>query len=152
MTLQQKLADLNLELPTVSQPGGNYVSLNIRGNIGYVAIQFPIKNNQFYYQGTLGENISTEDGYNAMQMAALNVLSQIENKVGIENIEGINSIEGLYKSTTSWDDAPKVVDGASDLFVSVLGEKGKHARSIQGVQNLPRNFAVGLTVSFTMKD
>lgn len=152
MDLHQKLKELNLKLPEPSTPGGNYVSVNIRGNIGYVAIQFPISNGEFYYQGELGSELSTEDGYKAMQMAALNVLSQIENKVGIDNIIGINHLSASYVNSQNWDEAPKVLNGASDLLVNVLGEKGIHSRSLNGVANLPRNFCVGLTATFTIQE
>lgn len=62
------LKTIGLELPNVSTPGGSYVSVNIRENIAYIAIQFPILNEQFKFQGRLGNEISTEDGYKAMQL------------------------------------------------------------------------------------
>lgn len=145
-----KLSQLGLQLPPVSTPGGNYVSVNIRGNIAYVAIQFPILDGQYLYQGKLGAEISTEEGYKAMQLCALNVIAQIHHKIGFEKIEGLNHIDAYYQPAADWDESPKVVDGASDLFVHVLGEKGKHSRSIIGSPCLVRNFSVGLVSSFTL--
>lgn len=150
MTIAKRLADLGLELPEVSTPGGNYQSVNVRGNIAYVAIQFPIRNGEFLYLGRLGEELSTDDGYMAMQLCALNVLSQIEAKVGADRLLGLNHIDGWFQAGESWDESPKVVNGASDLFVNALGEKGHHSRAIMGVHRLPRNFSVGLTASFTL--
>lgn len=150
MNIKQKLKDLGLELLEASTPGGAYTSVNVRGNIVYVAIQFPIKNGEYLYQGRLGDSITTDDGYKAMQLAALNVITQVEAKVGFDKIEGLNHIDAYYQSNDTWDDAPKVVDGASELFVNVLGEKGVHSRAIFGVHKLPRNFCVGLTTSFTL--
>lgn len=147
---QNNLAKLGLELPNVSTPGGNYVSVNIRENIAYVAVQFPILNEKFLFQGRLGNEISTEQGYKAMELCALNVLAQIESKVGFESIVGLNHIDAYFQSSENWDESPMVVNGASDLFVKVLGEKGRHSRSILGVEKLPRNFSVGLTASFTI--
>ncbi|QSE99299.1 RidA family protein [Fulvivirga lutea] len=141
---------MNLVLPEVSVPGGSYSSVNIRGKIAYIAIQFPILNGDFKFQGKLGKDLTTKQGYEAMKLCALNVLSQIEDKIGIDNINGLNHIEAYYVATDDWDDAPIVVNGASDLFSTVLGEKGKHSRTILGVHNLPRNFSVGLTTSFTL--
>lgn len=149
-TLTQ-LDRLGLELPQVSTPGGNYLSVNIRENIAYVAIQFPILNEKYLFQGRLGAEITTQEGYEAMKTSALNVLAQIHNKVGFDNIIGLNHIDAYFQSAEDWDESPKVVNGASDLFVNVLGEKGKHSRSIFGVHKLPRNFSVGLTASFTIK-
>lgn len=140
-----------LELPELTSPGGSYVSANIRENIAYVAIQFPIKNEVNLYRGRLGTELSTHDGYKAMELCALNVLAQIQAKVGFENIIGLNHLDAYYQSSENWDDSPMVVNGASDVFVNILEKKGKHSRSIFGVQNLPRNFGVGLTATFTIK-
>lgn len=151
MNAIENLSKLKLELPEVSTPGGSYVSVNVRGNIAYVAIQFPIKNGDFFYQGRLGKELSTEDGYKAMEMCALNVLSQIDKKVGFEKVVGLNHMDVYFQAGENWDEAPKVVDGASDLFLKVLGEKGRHSRAIFGAQKLPFNFSVGLTTSFTIQ-
>ncbi|WP_438710093.1 RidA family protein [Aquimarina muelleri] len=151
MTPHQKLKELNIELPEVSTPGGSYTSVNIRSTIAYVAIQFPIINGEYLYQGRLGDSITTEDGYEAMRLCAINVLAQIDKKIGFDTIIGLNHIDAYFQSGTSWDDSPTVVNGASDLFLNILGEKGIHSRAIFGVDKLPRNFSVGLTSSFTIK-
>lgn len=149
-SLVERVGELGLVFPEVSTPGGNYVSVNIRGNIAYVAIQFPILNEEYLYQGRLGVDFSTEDGYKAMQICALNVIAQINAKVGFDKVVGLNHIDAYFQAGGDWDDSPKVVNGASDLFVHVLNEKGTHSRSIFGVDKLPRNFSVGLTASFTV--
>ena len=151
MNPKENLKKLNLELPEVSTPGGSYVSVNVRGNIAYIAIQFPILNTEYRYQGRLGNEISTEQGYEAMKLCALNVLAQVEAKIGFNNIVGLNHIDAYFQPGANWDDSPIVVDGASDIFVKVLEEKGQHSRAIFGVEKLPRNFSVGLTASFTVK-
>lgn len=152
MNIREKLETLDLTLPEYSTPGGNYVSVNVRGNIAYIAIQFPIFNKDFFYQGRLGKELNLEDGYKAMQLCALNVLAQIDAKIGVDRIVGLNHMDAYYQAFSEWDDAPKVVNGASDLFVNVLGEKGTHSRAIFGVEKLSRNFCVGLTTSFTIKE
>lgn len=151
MSISDRLKELGLQLPEITTPGGNYVSVNVRGSIAYVAIQFPIVNGEFRYQGRLGDNITTEEGYSAMQVCSLNVLAQIDGKVGFDHIDGLNHLDACYQAQDHWDEAPKVVNGASDLFVEVLGDRGQHSRAIYGVAQLPRNFCVGLTTSFTLK-
>jgi len=151
MNPKENLIKLSLKLPDVSTPGGSYVSVNIRENIAYIAIQFPILNEEYKYQGRLGNEISTEDGFKAMELCALNVLAQVDKQIGFEKIVGLNHIDAYFQSGADWDDSPIVVNGASDLFVKVLEEKGVHSRSIFGVEKLPRNFSVGLTTSFTLK-
>ncbi|WP_299519261.1 RidA family protein [Winogradskyella sp.] len=149
---KKNLVKLGLELPNVSSPGGNYVSVNVRANIAYVAIQFPILNENYLYQGRLGNEISTEQGFKAMELCALNVLAQIDKKVGFNKVIGLNHIDAYFQAGKNWDESPKVVNGASDLFVNVLREKGRHSRSIFGVDKLPLNFCVGLTTSFTINN
>ena len=146
----ENLKRLSLKLPQISTPGGAYVSVNIRGNIAYVAIQFPIHNDTYKYQGRLGKDLTTDDGYKAMELCALNVLSQIQAKIGFENIIGLNHIDAYFQSGGNWDESPKVVDGASNLFTEILEHKGTHSRAIFGVEKLPRNFSVGLTATFTV--
>jgi len=148
--IEERLKELGLLLPETTVPGGNYVSLNIRGVVGFVAIQFPVINEQYHFQGRLGAEISTEEGYKAMQLCALNVLAQINKHITMEKFVGMNHLDACYQCVDGWDDAPVVADGASDLFINVLAEKGRHARGICRVAGLPRNFSVGLTATFTI--
>jgi len=151
MTIQNRLLELGLKLPATSKPGGNYVSVNIRKDIAYIAIQLPKDGENWIYKGKLGIELTTEDGYKAFQLCALNVLAHIEKSIGIEQLIGLNHIDAYFQSDIEWDESPKIVDGASDLFVKVLGEKGLHSRAIFGVDKLPRNFSVGLSCSLTIE-
>lgn len=147
----ENLKELGLKLPDVSTPGGSYVSVNVRENIAYIAIQFPIMNGDYKFQGRLGNEVSTENGFKAMELCALNVLAQLDKKIGFDKIVGLNHIDAYFQSGEYWDESPTVANGASDLFVKVLEERGKHSRAIFGVEKLPQNFCVGLTTSFTIK-
>ncbi len=151
MNIETRLQELHLQLPEITIPGGNYQSVNVRGNVAYVAIQFPILKSEFLFTGILGTDYSTEEGYQAVQLCALNAISQIHHKIGFEKIAGINHFDLYYRCDGIWDEAPKVANGASDLFINVLQEKGQHTRAIMGVAHLPRNFSVGLVSSFTVK-
>ncbi|MBV6639589.1 MAG: RidA family protein [Cyclobacteriaceae bacterium] len=147
----RKLESLGIELPEPPLPGGNYSSLITRSNVAYIAIQFPISNGTFLYQGILGEELDTDDGYQAIRLCALNVLAQIDKYLDIQLIEGLNHIEIFYRGSDDWDSAPLVANGASNLFAEVLEDKGHHTRSIIGVKTLPRNFSVGLTATLTLR-
>ena len=146
------LRSLGISFGDTPKPGGSYVAVNIRGNIAYVAIQFPIKDSQFYFLGRLGKDVTTEQGYEAAKMAATNVLLQIDTYVGYDRIIGLNHADIYYQVYNDWDEGPKVANGASDLFLKVLGDRGQHTRSILGVDKLPKNHSVALTTSFTIKD
>ncbi len=151
MDLKKKLSEWGLELPTPSKPGGSYTPVNVRGKVAYVAIQFPIINGELLYKGRFGDNLTTEDGYKAMQQSALNVLSQLNDTIGLDAIEGMNHMDAYYQSGENWNEAPRVVDGASDLFLHVLGEQGTHSRAIFGVHKLFGDLSVGITCQFTLK-
>jgi len=144
------ITSLGLTLPPPAAAGGNYLPVNIRGNIAYVSIQFPKRGSEFLYKGRLGQELNTSDGYKAMELAALNVLAQIREYVGFENLVGLNHMDAYFQASEDWDESPMVVNGASDLFVKVLGEKGVHSRSIFGVHRLPKNFVGGICCSFTL--
>ena len=149
--LIENFGELGVNLDYIPKPGGSYVAVNIRGNIAYVAIQFPIKNDIFYYLGRLGKDVTTEQGYEAGKLAATNVLAQIHKFVGFENIIGLNHADIYYQASDDWDEGPVVANGASDLFLKVLGVKGEHTRAILSVHKLPKNHSVALTTTFTIK-
>ena len=134
----KNLNKLGLELPEVTTPGGSYTSVNIRGTIAYIAIQFPIKNTNYHYQGVIGESITTEEGAKAMELCALNVLAQVNTKIGFGKIIGLNHMDAYYKASKDWDEAPRIVDAASDLFLKILGVKGQQSRAIFDVEKLSK--------------
>lgn len=150
MGLLQNLLDTGTDVNDVPAPGGNYIALNIRGTSLTVSIQCPIDQKKFLYIGTLGKNISTEEGYQAARLCAINVLKQVNRYVKESDLVGLNHVDIMYQCTEEWDEGPAVANGASDLFINVLGEKGTHTRSICGVHRLPRHFSVAIVASFTV--
>jgi enamine deaminase RidA (YjgF/YER057c/UK114 family) len=142
---------LAVDLNTIPKPGGSYVPVNVRGNVAYVAIQLPIKRNEFYYTGRIGKDITTDEGYQAARLAAINVLAQVHKFVGLEKLVGLNHVDIHYQAADDWDEGPTVANGASDLFLEVLGQRGEHTRTILGVHKLPKNHSVALTASFTIE-
>ncbi len=150
MNIEKKLLEMGLSLPFPSKPGGNYVSVNIRKDIAYIAIQLPKDGENWIYKGRLGNELTTDNGYKAFQLCALNVLAHIEKSIGFDKLMGLNHMDTYFQADKEWDESPKIVDGASDLFVNVLGDKGLHSRAIFGVEKLPRNFSVGISCSLTI--
>ena len=146
MNPKEVLKELGLKLPKTSTPGGSYVSVNIRENVAYIAIQFPILNEEFQYQGRLGQEISTEQGYEAMELCALNVLAQVDEKIGFDRIIGLNHFDAY----SSFKRIQIAVNGASDNQIINFDESGNF--NDNDVEKLPRNFSVGLTASFTLKN
>src|SRR5262245_52075136 len=130
MSVESKLAELGLELPPAPKPAGNYAATVRAGNLLFVSGNFPIQNRAGRYVGRVGAELSEADGYAAARLAALNVLAQIRSALGdFERFEQLIRVEGHVASAPGWNNAPRVLDGASDLFVAVLGERGLHTRT-----------------------
>lgn len=149
-SLNERLTAFGIHPASAPPPGGSYLSVNVRGSIAYVAIQFPIQGNKYLYQGRFGKDISTTEGYQAARLSAVNILAQMEKYVGLEKVLGLNHAEIYYQCSKKWDEGPIVANGASGLFVQVLEEKGQHSRVIFGVDQLPRNFCLGISCTFTL--
>ncbi len=152
MSIESQLLDLGLELPPAPKPAGNYAATVRAGSFLFVSGQFPIANGKRRYVGRVGAELSEADGYAAARLAALNVLAQIQATLGsFERFEQLVRVEGHIASAPNWNDAPKVLDGASDLFVAVLGERGRHTRTAFTPASLPFNLAVELVVIASIK-
>ena len=149
MNIIDKMKSLT-DITDIPRPGGNYKAVNVRGSLGSVAIQLPIDKGQFFFTGKLGKEISTADGYQAARMCAMNTLKQLIDAIKNPDEIEISHINIMYQCEPDWDEAPKVADGASDLFVEVLGEKGQHTRAISAVAKLPRSFSVAIVTTFVI--
>lgn len=148
--LPQQLKALGLTLPPPPKPGGNYVPVVVRNRTAYVAIQLPKLGTDYLWQGRFGTDLTAEDGYKAAQLVALNILSQLYHHTDRNLVLALNHFDGYYQASGSFNEAPHVFDGASDLFVKLWGENGRHTRAIFGVERLPLNLSVGITAQFAV--
>lgn len=146
-----RLVEKGLSLPEPPEPGGTYDSVRVIGGIAYVAAQFPFVNGGLAFQGRLGRELTTQDGYRAAELCALNILAQVDRYVGFDHVLGLNRFEAYMLTVEGWDDFPLVLDGASHLFLDVLGDAGRHARALFGVERLPLNAPIELTATFTLR-
>jgi hypothetical protein len=147
MYISSKLKELKIEIPQLSIPGGNYKSIIVRSNHFSVAIQMPKFGSEDRFQGLIGNEVLVEDAYYASQLCGVNSLLHIENSIDFKDLVGITHIDYYYNVSKSTDLIPHIANGASDLFVNVLGTKGEHTRAIFGVSHLPKNFCIGISVS-----
>lgn len=147
-----RLRLLGLTLPKAPKPVGSYAAVNIRNGIGAVSGQFPMTSNGVIVTGVVGFNLSEADGYVAARSAALNVIAQIEAALGgFSGFAGLLRVEGYVASAPGFVKQPFVLDGASDLFLSVFGETlGRHSRTAFSVTQLPLGAAVELAVTFAV--
>jgi enamine deaminase RidA (YjgF/YER057c/UK114 family) len=132
-----KLAELGLVLPEVVPPLAAYVPAVRTGNYVYVSGQVPIADGKILATGKVGAEVSPEDAKQLAARCALNGLAALEYAVGLSNVVRIVKVVGFVASAPGFTGQPGVINGASELFGEVLGEKGKHARSAVGVSELP---------------
>jgi enamine deaminase RidA (YjgF/YER057c/UK114 family) len=143
-TVEQKLANLGVILPTPTSPIANYVGFVRSGNLLVVSGQLCFDaEGKLVAQGKLGATVSVEDGQRAARACAVNVLAQVKAALGdLDKVQRVIRLGGFINSTPDFLDGPKVMNGASDLMVTAFAEKGRHARTTVGVAALPLDSAV----------
>jgi enamine deaminase RidA (YjgF/YER057c/UK114 family) len=143
-TVEKKLAELGIKLPTPAAPIANYVGFVSTGNLLMVSGQLCLDaDGKLVAKGKLGESVSVDDGNKAARVCAINLLAQIKAAVGdLDRVVRVVRLGGFINSVPSFLDGPKVMNGASDLMVAAFGDKGRHARTTVGVAVLPLDAAV----------
>jgi enamine deaminase RidA (YjgF/YER057c/UK114 family) len=143
-SFDENLAKLGAEVPETSTPGANYVPYVLMGNQLYLAGQIPRNGGRIDHVGKLGAAISVEEGYRAARSCALNLVVQIRAACGgsLSRVTRIVKVSGFVNCTPDFTAIPQVINGASDLFVEVFGDAGRHARSALGMASLPRGVSV----------
>jgi len=142
MSIDARLNELGIALPDAPKPVANYVPAVRAGNLVYISGQVSAAGGEAV-KGTLGKDVSLEDGQAAARLCALAILAQVNAAVGsLDKVKRIVKLGGFVACTPEFDQHPAVINGASDLMVEVFGDKGKHARFAVGVPSLPLGFAV----------
>lgn len=140
---EARLAALGLALPAAAAPAANYVPFVLTGNQLWIAGQLPFEDGRIAYRGKVGADLSIEDGIAAARRCGLNILAQAKAALGsLERVRRVVKLGGFVNAPPEFTDHPKVINGASDLIVSVFGDAGKHARFAVGAAGLPLNAAV----------
>jgi enamine deaminase RidA (YjgF/YER057c/UK114 family) len=142
MTPEAKLAAMGLTLPQVPRPVGTYVPFKINGNTLYLSGQGPRRADGSFVVGKVGRDVTIEQAQEAARLVGLGLLAAAKVAVGeLARIE-VLKVLGMVNATPEFGDQPKVINGCSDLFVAVLGERGRHARSAVGMGSLPMGICV----------
>ncbi|HET9716773.1 MAG TPA: RidA family protein [Pseudolabrys sp.] len=149
-SVEKKLADLGIALPTPASPIANYVPFVRSGNTLVVSGQLCFgADGKLVATGQLGAGLSVEIGQKAARACAINLLAQLKVALGdLNKVSRVVRLGGFINSSPGFTEGPKVMNGASDLMVEVFGEKGRHARSTVGVAALPANAAVEVEGQF----
>jgi len=151
MNITPRLIELGITLPAPPTAGGNYLSAKRVGQVLYLAGVIsstpdgPIA-------GTVGADRSIDEAYAAARACALTQLAVIQREAGsLDHVDSILTVNGYVNCVAGFPDSPKVINGASDLFVEIFGDAGRHVRAAVGVNALPRNALVELQMTVLLK-
>ena len=148
-----KLAALGLTLPAAAAPVANYVGYTISGKTVYISGQLPFQDGKPTCVGKLGAGVSLDEGYAAGRQCGLNILAHLQAACGgdLDRVARVLRLGGFVNSTPEFTDAPKCVNGASDLMVAVFGDAGRHARAAVSVASLPAGAAIEVDAVVELK-
>ena len=151
--IEDRLAELGLALPVAAAPAANYVPWTISGSTLYVAGQLPFEDGKLGALGQVGGDVTVERAQHAALLCGLNILAQAKAALDgdLSRIVRCLKLGGFVNSGAGFTDHPKVVNGASDLMVAVLGDAGRHARFAVGASSLPLNVAVEIDAIFEIR-
>ena len=143
-TVDKKLSELGIVLPTPATPVANYIPFVRTGALLFVSGQICLDGTgKLVAKGKLGDGVSLEDGQKAARACAINLIAQVKAALGdLDKVVRVVRLGGFINSAPDFIDGPKVMNGASDLMVQVFGDKGRHARTTVGVASLPADAAV----------
>ena len=152
-TPDQKLSQLGIHLPQIPESLGSYVDMVKVGNLVFLSGRGPLKADGKYITGKVGDNLSTEEGFQAARLTAVNQLAVLKQAFGsLDKIKRIVKVNGYVNTYDSFTEQSKVINGFSDLLIEVFGNQGRHARTSVGVFTLPQNMAVEVEMIVEMKE
>jgi enamine deaminase RidA (YjgF/YER057c/UK114 family) len=148
-----KLKEMGITIPEAPKPLAAYVPAVKEGNLVFTSGQLPMSEGQLKYKGKLGKDISEEDAKAAAKLCAINCLSVVKSVIGsLDNIERILKVVAFVNSTEDFTAQPAIANGASEFFVEVFGDAGKHSRSAVGVSQLPLGAPVEVEIIVKVKN
>ena len=150
-TVETRLRELGIELPTAAAPAANYVPFHVSGGQLFISGQLPLIAGGPDFKGKVGAEIDLETAQQAARACAINILAQAKAALGnLDRIEQCLKLGGFVNAEHAFTDHTEVVNGASNLLVEVLGDKGRHTRFAVGAGSLPRNVAVEIDALFAV--
>lgn len=153
MSVESKLEELGLKLPSPPKPLGAYIPTVRVGNLVFVSGMKASLEGEMKFTGKVGSDLTIEEGYEAAKICALNCLSALKVSLGsLDKIERIVQIFGFVNSAEGFNKQPKVVNGASELLLKLFGENGQHARIAVGANELPEDSPVEIAMIVKIKD
>mgnify|MGYP001405896642 FL=1 len=152
MSFNQKILDLNIKLPDAKSPVGSYVATKIVGKLLFVSGQISIDENGELIKGKVGQELTTEDGYNAAKRCGLSIISQVKDACNndLSKIKSCVKLTGYVNSSDKFIEQPKVINGASDVIALIFGSDGMHTRAAVSTNSLPLGVSVEVDAIFEL--
>ena len=153
MNFDEKIKELNIDLPKAAAPVGSYVATKEVGKFLFISGQISIDKDGNLLKGKLGKNFSVEEGYEAAKRCALNIITQTKKHLNgdLSKVKSCIKLTGFVNSTDDFTDQPKVINGASDTIVKIFGDAGMHTRAAVSTNSLPLGVAVEVDAIFELK-
>jgi enamine deaminase RidA (YjgF/YER057c/UK114 family) len=152
MSFENKIKVLKLILPEAKDPVGSYVATKVIGKMLFISGQISITANGDLIKGKVGKELTTEDGYEAAKRCGLSIVSQVKKACNddLSKIKSCIKLTGFVNSTNDFIEQPKVINGASDLIVSIFEEAGMHTRAAVSTNSLPLGVSVEVDAIFEL--
>ena len=154
MKIEQKINDLGLEMPNnPPNPASKILMYRRAGNVVYLSGHGPSRGGKNQYIGKLGQEFTTQQGYDAAKLTMLNLLESLTNCIGdLDKVTQVVKLLGLVNSTLDYTEQPGVINGATELLIELYGDAGRHARSAVGMAQLPGGMAVEIEMIVEVAD
>ena len=152
MNFEDKIKELKIELPEAKPPVGNYVATKIVGNLLYVSGQVSINSNGELIKGKVGKDLTTDEAYKAAERCGISIISQVKKACegDLSKVKSCIKLTGFVNSTEDFTEQPKVINGASDIIVSIFGKAGMHTRAAVSANSLPLGVSVEVDAIFEL--
>ena len=152
MSFEENIKKLKIVLPDAKAPVGSYVATKIVGKLLFVSGQVSINEIGELIKGKIGQELTTEDGYNAAKRCGLSIVSQVKNACNndLSKVKSCIKLTGFVNSTDNFTEQPKVINGASDIIASIFGDAGMHTRAAVSTNSLPLGVSVEVDAIFEL--
>ena len=150
---EENIKKLDLIIPEMPTPMANYVPFKVADNTVYVSGQGPVVNGKIIYSGKVGKEISEEEGIKAAELCCINIVSALKTSLNgdWDRLDTFLKLGAFVNCDENFTDQPKIINGASDLLVSIFGDRGRHARFAVGSNSLPFNISVEIDAIIKIK-
>jgi len=152
MNFEDKIKELQIELPEAKAPVGSYVATKIVGNLLYISGQISMNSKGELIKGKVGKDLTTDEAYKAAERCGLSIVAQVKKACDgdLSKIKSCVKLTGFVNSTEDFTEQPKVINGASDLIASIFGEAGMHTRAAVSTNSLPLGVSVEVDAIFEL--